>query len=569
MSKSAMGLTELFSEGLRHHVEGRVDTAENIYREVLRRNPRHADALHHLGLIHLQSGRVSQAIEEIQSSLESEPRSPSALANLGYCLNLISDHRRASAACKAALELDSNNDGAWTNLGNAQRGLDLFVEAMCSYEKALALCPSNPRYVYNVGLALFDRNEFQRAKEYLQRCLAIDPNIPEAQNNLCACLLKLHDPLVALGLADRAIALKPDYAEAWSNRGNALGELRRHEEALASYDRSIELKPDYPDALYNKGLLQLAQKDFTAGFENYLRRWDSKNFTSRTLKTGLPLCNPTIEGRNLLLWAEQGIGDEIFYAGMLTQALEKFPNISLVADARLHPLFRRSFPMVTLLEKDQPLTPEFLKKTDLQAPIGDLGHILGLGFDAIMSTRRPFLVADRAKSSMFESLAPFSSGKITCGLAWRSHNKNFGEEKSIDLEQLEPILRNAHLEFINLQYGEVDSEIQKVRSRFGVNVHQVEGVDIYKDIDGLLALIDACDIVVTTSNVTAHLAGSIGKRGCVFVPSSKGKIWYWHLDDTNNFWYPSLKVCYQDGRYDWTDTILQAKTWIERDVSWR
>ena len=632
-----MELNALFSEGLRHHVEGRVDSAENIYREVLRRSPQHADALHHLGLVHLQLGRVSQAIEEIQSSLKSEPRSSTALANLGYCLNLVGDHQRASAACKAALELDSRNDGSWANLGNAQRGMDLFAEAMCSYEQALALCPSNPHYIYNVGLALFDQSEFLLAKEYFQRSLAIDPSIPEAQNNLCACLLKLHDPLVALDHADRAIELKPDhveawlnrgnalgdlrrheeaivsyeraielkpnhveawlkrgnslndlrrheealvsyeqaielepdYAEAWSNRGNALNDLRRHEEALASHERSIELKPDYAEAWYNKGLLQLAQKNFAGGFENYLRRWDTKSFTSPPLKTGLPLCNPNIGVGNLLLWAEQGIGDEIFYAGMVAQALEKFPNISLVADARLHPLFSRSFPMVTLLEKDQPLTPELLKKTELQAPIGDLGHILGLDSDAIMSTRRAFLVADRAKSSKFESLAPFSSGKITCGLAWRSHNRNFGEEKSIDLEKLEPILKNAHLEFINLQYGEVDSEIQKVRNRFGVNVHKIDGVDVYNDIDGLLALIDACNIVVTTSNVTAHLAGSIGKRGCVFVPSSKGKVWYWHLDDANSFWYPSLKLCHQSDRYDWTDTIAQAQTWIEGEVLWR
>ena len=305
------------------------------------------------------------------------------------------------------------------------------------------------------------------------------------------------------------------------------------------------------------------------GFENCLRRWDTKNFPSPLLKTGLPLCNPTIEGRNLLLWAEQGIGDEVFYAGMLTQALEKFPNISLVADARLHPLFSRSFPMVTVLERGQPLKPEYIGKMDLQAPIGDLGYILGLDSDAVISTRRPFLVVDEKKSCRLKSMAPFSSGKIICGLSWRSHNKIFGDEKSIGLEQLEPILKNAHLEFINLQYGEVDSEIQKVSSQFGVNVHQVEGVDVYNDIDGLLALIDACDIVVTTSNLTAHLAGSIGKKGCVFVPSSKGKIWYWHLDDAHSLWYPSLRVFNQGNRYDWTDTILQAKTWIERDVSWR
>ena len=254
---------------------------------------------------------------------------------------------------------------------------------------------------------------------------------------------------------------------------------------------------------------------------------------------------------------------------MLSQALDRFSSIKLVADSRLHPTLSRSFPMVTLLERDQHLKTEYLNKMDFQAPIGDLGHILRLDSDEIKSTRRPFFVADKAKTSNFELLEPFLSGKIICGLAWRSQNERLGQEKNICLEQLEPILMNTQFEFINLQYGEVDPEIRKVRSRFGVNIHQIEGVDVYNDIDGLLALIDACDIVVTTSNLTAHLAGSIGKRGCVFVPFSKGKIWYWHLDDADSLWYPSLKVFHQGVRHDWTDTIHQAKTWIERDVSWK
>jgi hypothetical protein len=305
------------------------------------------------------------------------------------------------------------------------------------------------------------------------------------------------------------------------------------------------------------------------GFENYLRRWETKGFSGQPLKMGLPYCNRDTSGENLLLWAEQGIGDEIFYAGMLAQALERFSNITLVADKRLHSALNRSFPRVTLFDRNQPLNPESLNKMDLQAPIGDLGHILGLDSGAIMSTRTPYIVVDRDKSSQFELMAPFTSGKITCGLAWRSHNKNLGEEKSVDLEQLEPILQNTQLEFINLQYGEVDAEIQKFRSRFGVNIHQIEGLDVYNDIDGLLALIDACDIVITTSNLTAHLVGSIGKRACVLIPYSKGRIWYWHLDDPYSFWYPSLKTLYQGNKDDWTDTILQAKRWVERDVLWK
>ncbi len=248
-----MDLASLFAEGLRHHIEGRLDLAKNIYGEVLKGDPKHADALHHLGLIHLQSGVIFQAIEAIQSSLVSDPRNSRALANLGYCFNLIGDHPNAIASCKAALEINPSNDGAWTNLGNAQRGLKSFVEAMGSYERALKLCPENPHNKYNVGLALFDQGEFNRAKEYFQRYLESGSSIPEAHNSLAACLLKLCEPLLALRHAEAAVGLKPDYAEAWLNQGSALNDLKRHEEALASYERSIELKPDYADAWNNRG----------------------------------------------------------------------------------------------------------------------------------------------------------------------------------------------------------------------------------------------------------------------------------------------------------------------------
>ena len=144
----------------------------------------------------------------------------------------------------------------------------------------------------------------------------------------------------------------------------------------------------------------------------------------------------------------------------------------------------------------------------------------------------------------------------------------FGSEKSIGLPQLEPILKNPKFEFINLQYGQVHTEIQKAKDRFGVTVHQTKALDIYNDIDGLLALINACDIVITASNVIAHLDGSIGKKGCVLVPFSKGKIWYWHLNDVSSFWYPSLRVFYQIDRYGWSTTISQMQKWLEQDLQW-
>jgi len=531
--------------------------------------PDYAEAWSNRGLALNDLKRHEEALASHQRAIELKPDYAEAWSNRGLALNDLKRHEEAFSSYERAIELKPDYAEAWSNRGLALNDLKRLEEALASYQRAIDLKPDLVEAWSNRGVALNDLKRHEEALVNYQRAIELEHDYAEAWSNCGIALndLKRHEE--AFASYERAIELNPDYAGAWSNRGIALGDLKRHEEAFASYERAIELKPDYAEGIYNKGLLQLAQKDFLRGFKNYLRRWETKDFLGRAFKTGLPPCNQARSEENLLLWAEQGIGDEVFYAGFLPIAIERFPNILLVADVRLHTILSRSFPNVTLFKRNQTLESELLDKIAYQAPVGDLGHILGLGSDAIKSTRRPFLIADEEKRSKLKLLAPFTNGKTICGLAWRSHNKHFGEEKSIGLEQLEPILRSTQFEFINLQYGEVDPEIQKVRSSLGVNIHQIEGIDVYNDIDGLLALIDACDIVITTSNLTAHLAGSIGKRGCVFVPVSKGKIWYWHLDDADSFWYPSLKVFHQFDRHDWTDTIRQAKTWIERDVSWK
>ena len=563
-------INQMMARALQCFQSGNHDEAELILIKVLGTQPKNFDALHILGVLKGIKNQHHEALEFFRKALRVNSNDSFLNFNIAKAFSEIGEDEKALKFHSSATRLNPNHSEGWVSYGKSLSNLKRFDESLNLFSKALALNPEYAEAWTNQGCALKELGRLQEALDSFDRSLKINPNIAETWSNRGITLFELKLVEEALASYVMAIEIKPNYAEAWNNRGIALNDLKRHEEAMACYERSREVEPNYAEAIYNKGLLQLAQKEFFGGFENYLMRWETKNFSGQPLiNTGLPLCNRAMSKENILLWAEQGIGDEIFFAGMLTQALDRFSNIKLVADTRLHPILSRSFPMVTLLKRGQHLKPEYFHKMDYQAPIGDLGHILRLDSDQIMSTRMPFFVADKAKSSNFELLEPFSSGKIICGLAWRSQNERLGQEKNICLEQLEPILMNTQFEFINLQYGEVEPDIRKVRSRFGVKIHQIEGLDVYNDIDGLLALIDACDIVVTTSNLTAHLAGSIGKRGCVFVPFSKGKIWYWHLDDADSLWYPSLKVFHQGVRHDWTDTIHQAKTWIERDVSWK
>lgn len=543
------------------------DSIEN-FNKAIELDSGNADAYSGKSACLTQLKRSEEALLNAERAIQLRPDHAEAWCNRGVALNDLQRQEEALASNDRAIQIKPAYAEAWLNRGVALNELRRHEEALASYDQTLKLKPEHAEAWLNRGVVLNNLRRYEEALANYERAIELKADYAEAWINRGHTLRKLRRHAEALGSYDHAVKAKPADPEAWLSQGVALADIRLHKEALISYNRCIELKPNCAEAFFNKGILQLSQKNFNSGFENYEYRWKIKKFSSQPLKTDLPPYNRNSHSKNILLWAEQGLGDEVFYAGLLSAAEEHFSNISLVADVRLHSILNRSFPKISLIHKEAALAPEYVANMDCHAPIGSLGYMLRLDSEMIKESRRPFLIPDQRRSDAFKSNIPFSSGKIICGIAWNSKNKDFGDEKSIFLRQLEPILKNPQLEFVNLQYGEVDSEIQEIRNRLGICIHQVNGLDIYSDIDGLLALINACDLVITTSNVTAHLAGSIGKKGYILVPYSNGRIWYWHLDDDHSFWYPNLSVFYQGDSCNWTDTILQMQKSIEEAILW-
>ena len=573
-----MDVESLFSDGLHYHLEGRIDSAENLYREVLKKNPKHVNALHHLGLIHLQLGLVSQAIAEIRSSLVLDPSQPDALANLGHCLNIIGDHLGACESCKAALEIDPRNDGAWTNLGNAQRGLKLAADARRSYERALDLHPSNPRYIYNVGLTFFDQEQFEEAGERFQRCLSIQPRVPEAHNNSAVCLLKLQNPLLALHHADTAVQLKPDYAEAWSNRGNALHDLRRHEEALASYDRSIELKPDYAeawsnrgntlnvlrqhvealasydrsielkpdygDAYWNKSLDLLRIGDFDQGWQLYEWRWRYDKFTStqRHFSQPLWLGDTPLEGRTLLLHSEQGYGDSIQFCRYTRLVKRLGAKVVLEVEPPLVELF------TTLEGVDEVVGKgKMLSDFDYHCPLLSLP----LALKTVVATIPhdvPYLHVSRAKREQWTRHLSLSRDKPSVGIVWSGDPKHKNDHnRSIRLETMRKVF-SEKLNWFCLQ-RDVLQEDRPFLEAAGIRDHTAK----LKDFSDTAGLISHLDLVISVDTSVAHLAGALGKPVWVLLPYVPDFRWMWDREDSP--WYPSMRLFRQSTGGDW-DTVI-------------
>ena len=119
------------------------------------------------------------------------------------------------------------------------------------------------------------------------------------------------------------------------------------------------------------------------------------------------------------------------------------------------------------------------------------------------------------------------------------------------------IFENLDITLVNLQYGDVDKEIREFKKKTGIEVLQCGSVDNRDDLDGLAALIEVCDLVVSTSNVTIHLAGALGKETWVLLPYVAN--FWWLLDRTDSIWYPSLKLYRQKKFGDWEAITLSLR----------
>jgi hypothetical protein len=263
---------------------------------------------------------------------------------------------------------------------------------------------------------------------------------------------------------------------------------------------------------------------------------------------------------SLFVWAEQGIGDQILHASMLHE-LADFPQKKIVSVApKLLPIFKRSFSKYEFISNETEISEANYEE---HIPIGSLGRIFRNSLECFQRAHHPYIIDDAIRTQSIKSQPGFAN-KITCGISWGSINKKVGDDKSIPVQDLYPILKMSGIEFVNLQYGDVSNTLSQVKKDINREIYNVDDIDLFDDVDGALSIISACDIVVTSSNSTAHFAGALGKETLLLLPYSVGQFWYWHAINGKSIWYPSVTVFEQEQQGDWSAPVNAVKQYLER-----
>ena len=533
--------------------QGKLEEVIEVYNKVLSIKPDYVDAYFNMGIALQNQSKLEEAIEAYNKALSIKPDYAEAYYNIGIVLQEQGKLEEAIEAYNKTLSIRPNYVDAYNNMGNALKKQGKLEEAIETYNKVLSIKPDYVDAYFNMGNVLQDQGKPEEAIEIYNKALAIKPDYAKAYYNIGIVLQEQGKLEEAIETYNKVLSIKPDYVEAYNNIGNALVDQGKPEEAIDAYKKAISIKPDYAQAHHNLSFALLAVKDFDQGFIESEWRWKSKRQDGTFLKSTKPMWNGE-KNQRVLVWGEQGIGDEILFSSIIPELYTTSLKILVKCDKRLIPLFKRSFPVdIIYFSKDKPVPED---EYDFHIPMGSLPLTFRKSLDSFKKSALGYLKPDTARAKSIRGQLIHEQGKKLIGISWKTASPTKGSSyRNINLAELARALDSSNTQLVCLQYGDVSNEIEAVKRDFNIEVIQFSDVDNKHDIDGLAALMAACDTVVTIANVTTHLSGALGLPTKLMLPLTVN--WRWGASENSSYWYDSVRLYKQSEFNDWYSVLAR------------
>jgi len=357
------------------------------------------------------------------------------------------------------------------------------------------------------------------------------------------------------------IELHPLVVASFVQRGRVHWEMKRWDKAREDFSRALQLDPNSADAKWTMGLIELQTGNFKRGWELYDERWESSVFNSPKLKTRLPEWRPYRAYQSVLVWCEQGIGDQLLYASLLEKVKSCTKKVTVMIDVRMIGLFQRANPDITFIPHNSRVNNS---EYDSQIAIGSIGrHFIETQADIEKYAKYKYIRHDTNRGVQIQQELGLTGEEFVIGLSWASTAPRIDKHKSVALEELIGLWDIPNVKIVNLQYGKPDHDIEPFEEKTGKQVWQTT-VSNFFDLEGVAAIMSLCDAVVSVSNANVHIAGALGKPTYVL---DANKLWYWnHKNGRNSLFYPSVKLFPRESMTaPWTNQIQELIQEIRND----
>ncbi len=571
-----------FATGVQLLQSGQPKKALPVFKAILKAFPRHPDTLFYTAVAQLQLGKPKQALQNIQQARKADPdnghianvlglclnalgqpdqaitafeqavsKAPDILEphyNLGITLQAVGRHADATRALEAGLRLAPRNRDVRVRLAGLYSQAGLFDSAAEVVRPVFADNPDDVRAFEELTRALLSKNALEELSAVCEAQLSEGRTAAWAHHRLMQVYLRQGDSTQALQHGAKAVALQPRSAHIRHGFAWALDVVGDHDTATQEFDAVLELQPDHKQALMREASRQFLEED----------RWNGALWAVRMDgEAGIsPVKAPDWDGSDLgdgslIVLGEQGVGDQILFAGQLKHAVGAAASVTVECEERLIPLFSRSFQGLDFVPRTRPPS----------RAVSDAPFARKIAMADLIGLSRPtpqaaYLAADRSQTKRLSARYGRATGRFLVGVSWQSANKENGPFRTVPLALWQPILQTPECVFVNLQYGDQETALRTAEKATGVRILDDPEVDSLKDLDSFAGQVAAMDAVVTADNTTVHMAGALGVATLLMLPVDPD--WRWQRSGKDTLWYQSVTLIRQESFGNWDDVVARA-----------
>lgn len=557
----AARVEQLLQGALADSRAGRLDAAERTLRRVLAEDPGEHRAAELLAVTCAERGDADEAVAILESAAVHV--GPPAVATVPFHNNRANALRRAGRLAEAEellrelVGIAPREWQPWHNLGQVLRDQGRVDEALAALRRATALEPAyGPNHAV-LGELLHKLGRYNSAQAALQRCITLgwagDANVWTLLGNTHRQLGRLDEAIEHLR---RVVSMVGGSAYARSNLGIALAQAGHLDEALAEFDLALAQCPEDVTVLSNAAYAHLTAGRLDTGWALWEHGIEGGPRGRERLPEGVRRWAPDDPGTRVLVYREQGVGDEIMFASVYGDLIDAAPDVIVECDRRLTGLFARSFPRATVRPfsfdpargGETVVPPDF----DRIVPAGSLPRHFRPDLRSFPD-RRGYLVPDPERVARWRER--LGDRRPLVGISWRSIVKT--AERRLEYTQLREwgeILTVGGVTWVNLQYDDCERELREAERRFGVGILRWPWLDLMNDFEEVAALTACLDLVLAPRNAVAMLSGALG------VPTTMmGNAWDWSdLGTGRSPWFPTVELAVREHRDDWDGVLAQA-----------
>lgn len=618
--------------GLCHIAFSEYGPAREILRQAVLIDPRNVPALNNYAIALHAMGDLSDAWYYLNLAIETNPSYEPALDNIrnlftrgafqtnfdissgSFDTKLILNNAPSWSASDLVPEttlelLEAEYETDPTNTDAAAKLINAYLKALRLQDAADILNTAQAHNENNIDLVLISARladqlgQHNRARKHYEKALIIEPDNVIALLGLGHTLKILGQTDDALTPIEKAVSLEESpqtllslaftqctackYTESLSScarleivaphlspflittRAVCHAYLGNFDEAIKYADQADDSEIQSPGFSVFRGMLDLMHENYLDGWKGYANRF----YLNTTMKRLLPYPRwngENIAGKNILVLAEQGLGDQVMFASCLPDLLSLRPKkIILEANHRVEKTLARSFPVIEVLSSNQrgfEWLPEG-SEPDFYVPLADLPRFFR---NAICDfpAHTGYLTADSHRIEYWKKKLGESSARPKVGISWRGGLQITRQAvRTLPLEKLTSILSDNRIQFVNLQYGDVDQEIQEFAQP--LNLCILNFPEAIQDLDEFAALISSLDLIITVCNTTVHYTGALGCEGWVLAPHVPE--WRYGLTSDTMRWYPSIRMFRQQSHDGWDNVLADLRialdNWLSRSSS--